>query len=105
MVGWFLNDYRVADLFLNPAPNLEFPDVQTGFRKGRGNRDQIANICWIIEKAREFQKEIYFGFLDCAKAFDCIEHNKLWNILKENGNTRLPYLLPEKPVGRIRSNS
>ena len=105
MVGWFLNDYRVADLFLNPAPNLEFPDVQIGFRKGRGNRDQIANICWIIEKAREFQKEIYFGFLDCAKAFDCIDHNKLWNILKENENTRLPYLLPEKPVCRIRSNS
>ena len=57
--GWFLNDYRLADLFLNPVPNLEFPDVQAGFRKGRGTRDQIANFCWIIEKARELKK-IFF---------------------------------------------
>ena len=105
MAGWFLNDYRVADLFLNPVPNLEVPDVQAGFRKGRGTRDQIANFCWIIEKARELKKIFYFGFLDYAKAFDCMDHNKLWNILKENGNTRLTYLLPEKPVCRIRSNS
>ena len=63
--------------------NHEFPDVQAGFRKGRGTRDQIANICWIIEKAREFQKNIYFCFIDYAKAFDCVDHNKLWKILKE----------------------
>ena len=63
----------------------ELPDVQGGFRKGRGNRDQIANICWIIEKAREFQKNIYFCFIDYAKAFDCVDHNKLWKILQEMG--------------------
>ena len=63
--------------------NHEFPDVQAGFRKGRGTRDQIANIHWIIEKAREFQKNIYFCFIDYAKAFDCVDHNKLWKILKE----------------------
>ena len=65
--------------------NRELPYVQASFRKGRGTRDQIANICWIIEKAREFQKNIYFCFLDYAKAFDCVDHNKLWNILKEMG--------------------
>ena len=65
--------------------NQEIPDVQAGFRKGRGTRDQIANICWIIEKAREFQKNIYFCFSDCAKAFDSVDHNKLWKILKEMG--------------------
>ena len=64
--------------------NRELPDVQAGFRKGRGTRDQIANICWIIEK-QEFQKNIYFCFLDYAKAFDCVDHNKLWTILKEMG--------------------
>ena len=64
--------------------NCERPDVQAGFRKGRGTRDQIANICWIIEKAREFQKNIYC-FIDYAKAFDCVDHNKLWKILKEMG--------------------
>ena len=63
----------------------ELPDVQAGFRKGRGTRDQIANIRWIIEKAREFQKNIYFCFIDYAKAFDCVAHNKLWKILKEMG--------------------
>ena len=63
--------------------NHEFPDVQAGFRKGRGIRDQIANIHWITEKAREFQKNIYFGFIDYAKAFDCVDHNKLWKILQE----------------------
>ena len=63
--------------------NPELPDVQAGFRKGRGTRDQIANIRWIIEKAREFQKNIYFCFIDYAKAFDCVYHNKLWKILKE----------------------
>ena len=65
--------------------NDELPDVQAGFRKDRGNRDQIANICWIIEKAREFQKNIYFCFIDYAKAFDCVDLNKLWKILKEMG--------------------
>ena len=61
------------------------PDVQAGFRKGRGNRDQIANISWIIEKVREFQKNIYFCFIDCAKASNCVDHNELWKILKEMG--------------------
>ena len=65
--------------------NCELADVQAGFRKGRGTRDQIANIHWIIEKAREFQKNIYFCFIDYAKAFDCVDHNKLWKILKEKG--------------------
>ena len=65
--------------------NRELPDVQAGFRKGRGTRDQITNICWIMEKAREFQKNIYFCFIDHAKAFDCVDHNKLWKILQEMG--------------------
>ena len=65
--------------------NHELPDVQRGFRKDRGTRGQIANICWITEKAREFQKNIYFCFLDYAKAFDCVDHNKLWKILREMG--------------------
>ena len=65
--------------------NWEVPDVQAGFRKVRGTRDQIANICWIIEKAREFQKNIYFCFIDYAKVFDCVDHSKLWEILKEIG--------------------
>ena len=64
--------------------NRELPDVQAGFRKGRGTRDQIANICWIMEKAREFQKSIYYCFIDYAKAFDCVDHNKLWK-MKEMG--------------------
>ena len=63
--------------------NRELPDVQAGFRKGRGTSDQIANICWIMEKAREFQKNIYFCFIDYAKALDCVDHSKLWKILKE----------------------
>ena len=70
--------------------NRELPDVQAGFREGRGTRDQIANIQWIIEKAREFQKNIYFCFIDYAKAFDCVDHNKLWRILKVMG---VPYHL------------
>ena len=65
--------------------NREIPDVQTGFRKGRGTRDQIANIRWIMEKARVFQKNIYFCFIDYAKASDCVDHNKLWKILREMG--------------------
>ena len=74
--------------------NCELPDVQAGFRKGRGTRDQIANICWIIENAREFQQNIYFCFIDYAKAFNCVDHNKLWTILKEMGiPDHLTYLL------------
>ena len=65
--------------------NRELPDVQVGLRRGRGTRDQIANICWIMEKAREFQKNIYFCFTDYAKAFDCVDHKKLWKIMKEMG--------------------
>ena len=65
--------------------NCELPDVQPAFRKGRGTRDQTTNIHWIIEKTREFQKNIYFCFIDCAKAFDCVDHNKLWKILREMG--------------------
>ena len=84
--------------------NCELPDDLAGFRKGRGTRDQIANICWIIEKAREFQKNIYFCFIDYAKAFDCVDHNKLRKILKD-GNTRTPDLPLEKPVCRSGSNN
>jgi len=79
--------------------NCELPDVQAGFRKGRGTRNQMANILWIMEKAREFQKSIYFCFIDYAKAFDCVDHNKLWKILK-SGNTRPPDLSLEKPAGQ-----
>ena len=75
--------------------NCELPDVQAGFRKGRGTRDQIVNICWIIKTAREFQKNIYFCFIDYAKAFDCVDHNKLW---RRDGNTRPPDLPLEKPI-------
>ena len=64
---------------------MNLPDIQAGFRKGRGTRDQITNIHWIIEKVREFQKNIYFCFIDCAKAFDCVDHNKLWKILQKMG--------------------
>ena len=74
---------KILQARLKQYMNSELPDVQAGFRKGRGTRDQIANICWIIEKAREFQKNIYFCFIDYAKAFDCVDHNKLWKILKE----------------------
>ena len=84
--------------------NRELPDVQAGFRKGRGTRDQTANICWIIEKAREFQKNIYFCFIDYAKTFDCVDYNKLENS-ERDGNTRPPYLPPEKSVRRSRRNS
>ena len=77
--------FKFLQAGLQPYVNHELPDVQVDFRKGRGTRDQIANICWIIEKAREFQENIYFCFLDYAKTFDCLDHNKLWNILKEMG--------------------
>ena len=83
----------------------EFPDVQAGFRKGRGTRDQIANIYWIIKKVREFQKNIYLCFIDYAKVFDCVDDNKLWNILKRDGSIRPPYLPPEKSVCRSSNNS
>ena len=76
---------KILQARLQQYVNWEIPDVQAGFRKGRGTRDQIANICWIIEKAREFQKNIYLCFIDYAKAFDCMDHNKLWKILKEMG--------------------
>ena len=89
--------------------NHEIPDVQAGFRKHRGTRDQIANICWIIKKAREFQKNINFCFINYSKAFDYVDHNKLWKIQCENserdGNTRPPDLPPGKSVCRLRSNS
>ena len=76
---------KILQARLQQYVNPELPDVQAGFRKGRGTRDQIANIRWIIEKAREFQKNIYFCFIDYVKAFDCVDHNKLWKILKEMG--------------------
>ena len=91
---------KILQARLQQYVNCELPDVQAGFRKGRGTRDQIANICWIMEKAdicwimekaREFQKNIYFCFIDYAKAFDCVHHNKLWKILRD-GNTRPPDL-------------
>ena len=84
--------------------NCELPDVQAGFSKGRGTRDQIANIRWIIEKAREFQKNFYFCFIDYAKAFDCVDHNKQENS-ERDGHTRQPDLPLEKPICRSGSNS
>ena len=77
--------FKILQTRLQQYVNRELTDVQAGFRKGRGTRDQIANIRWIIEKAREFQKHIYVCFVDYAKAFDCVDHNKLWKILKEMG--------------------
>ena len=76
---------KILQARLHQYVNQELPDVQAGFRKGRGTRDQIADICWIIEKAREFQKNIYFCFIDYTKAFDCVDHNKLWKILQDMG--------------------
>ena len=78
-----IRQWCIVTLKRHEYVNRELPDVQAGFRKGRGTRDQIANIRWIIEKAREFQKKIYFCFIDYAKAFDYVDHNKLWKILKE----------------------
>ena len=95
---------KILQARLQQYVNRELADVQAGFRKGRGKRDQIANIRWIIEKAREFQKNIYFCFIDYAKAFDCVDHNKLENP-ERDGNTR-PLDLPlEKSVCRSGSNS
>ena len=76
---------KILQARLQQYVNHELPDVQAGFKIGRGTRGQIANICWIIEKAREFQKNIYFCFIDYAKAFDCVDHNKLWKFLNEMG--------------------
>ena len=76
---------KILQARLQQYVNCELPDVQTWIRKGRGTRDQIANICWIIKKAREFQKNIYLCFVDYTKAFECVDHNKLWKILKEKG--------------------
>ena len=76
---------KILQARLKQHVNQKLPDVQDRCRKGRGTRDQIANICWIIEKAREFQKNIYFCFIDYAKAFDCVDYNKLWTILKAMG--------------------
>ena len=94
---------KILQARLQQYTNREPPDVQAGFRKGRGTRDQIANIHWIIEKAREFQKNIYFCFIDCVEVFDCVDNNKLWKILKEMG---IPPDLPrEKTICRSGSNS
>ena len=95
---------KILQARLQQYVNKELPDVQAGFRNGSRTRDQIANIRWIIEKAREFQKNIYFWFIDYAKAFDCVHHNKLENSSR-HGNTRPSYLSPEKPICRSRSNS
>ena len=95
---------KILQARLQQYVNCERPDVQAGFRKGRGTRDQIANIRWIMEKAVEFQKNIYFCFIDYTKAFDCVDHNKLENSERE-GNTRPPDLPLEKPVCRSGSNS
>ena len=95
---------KILQARLQQYMNQELPYVQAGFIKGIGIRLQVANICWIIEKAREFQKSIYFCFIDYTNAFDCVDHSKLWKILRD-GNTRPPYLSPEKPICRSRSNS
>ena len=95
---------KILQARLQQYVNRELPDVQAGFRKGRGTRDQIANLCWIIKKAREFQKSIYFCFTDYTKAFDCVDYNKLWKILKEM-DTRPPDLPLEKSVCRSGSSS
>ena len=90
---------KILQARLQEYVNSELPYVQAGFRKGRATKDQIANIRWIIKKAREFQKNISFCFIDYAKAFDCVDHNKLWEILRD-GNNRPPDLPPEKSVCR-----
>ena len=87
---------KILQARLQQCMNRELPDVRAGFRKGRGTRDQIDNIHWIIKKAREFQKNIYFCFIDYAKAFDCVDHNKLWKILKEMG-------IPDHPTCLLRN--
>ena len=92
---------KILKARLQQYVNCELPDVQAGFRKGRGPREQIANICWIIEKAGEFQKNIYFCFIDYAKAFHCVDHKKLWKILKEMAiPDHLTYLLRNLYAGQ-----
>ena len=88
---------KICQAMLQQYVDQEFPGSQGGFRKGRGTRDQIANICWIMEKGREFQKNIYFCFIDYAKAFDCVDHNTLWTILHEMG---IPGLLRNLYAGQ-----
>ena len=87
---------KILQARLQQYMSHELPDVQAGFRKGRGTRDQIANVHWIIKKAREYQKNVYFCFIDYVKAFDCVDHNKLWNILKEMG-------IPDHLTGHLRN--
>ena len=95
---------KILQARLQQYMKCEFPDVQAGFRKGKGTRNPIANICWIIEKTKEFQKNIYFCFIGYAKAFDCVDHNKLKNS-ERDGNARPPDLPLEKSVCRSGSNS
>ena len=95
---------KILQARLQQYMNQELPDVQDGFRKGRGTRDQIANTCWIIEKSNRIPEKHCFCFIDYAKAFDCVNHNKLWQILKEMGISDNLYLSPEKSVCRSRSN-
>ena len=95
---------KIHQARLQQYMNCELPNVQVGFRKGRGTRAQIANICWILKKTREFQKNIYFYFIDYAKAFDCVDNNKLWKILRD-GNTRPTHLSLEISVCTSGSNS
>ena len=95
---------KILQARLQQHVNHELPDVQAGFRKGKETRDQIANICWIIEKARDFRKHICFCLIDYTKVFDCVDHNKLENSSRDR-NTRQPYLPPEKSVCRSRYNS
>ena len=98
---------KILQARLQQYMNHEIPDVQAGFRKGRGTRDQIADIRWIIKKAREFQKNIYFCFIDYTKVdwFDCVDHKQTVENSSRDGNTRPPDLPPEKSVCRLRSNS
>ena len=96
---------KILQAWLLQYMNHEIPDVQVGFRKGRGTKGQIANICWIIKKAREFQKNIYFHFIDYANAFDCVVQNKLWKILQAMGIPDHFNLPAEKPAFRLRNNS
>ena len=95
---------KILQARLQQYVNHEIPDVKAGFRKSKETRHQIANICWIIEKAKEFQKNTYFCFINYAKTFDCVDHHKLWKILRDV-NTRPPDLPLEKPVCRLGSNS
>ena len=95
---------KILQVSLQQYVNCELPDGQAGFRIGRETRNKIANICWVIEKARAFQKNIYFCFIDYTKAFDCVDHNKLENS-ERDGNTRSPDLPLEKPICRSGSNS